>query len=68
VAELAHAGVDEREAGAALAPGAERLRVVLPVDVARVLDVVDQDVEVEVAPAELTDELVVARALLGLAR
>jgi hypothetical protein len=60
--ELAHPGVDEREAGAALAPGGEVLVRVVPVNrapvplselVASVARVVEQQLAVEVAPAEL---------------
>ena len=80
-AELAHPGVDHREAGAALAPGLEALVVVLPLElvhrrlmgVVGVAGVVEQHVGVEVAPRELAAELgrPLARAgrpLLELAR
>ena len=62
--ELAHAGVDDRVAGAALLPGASRVGVVAPV-VAAVAVVGPggvgtggEDLAEEVAPAELADERV----------
>src|SRR3954447_16357042 len=59
--QLAHAGVDHREARAAVAPGVEVLVRTRPLDrvevalegVARVARVVQQHVRVEVAPGEL---------------
>ncbi len=81
--ELAHAGVDEREAGAPLLPGGEPLLVGVPLERAavarlellrRALGMGEQDVGVEVAPAQLAHPrggaapAVRGRALLALAR
>ena len=71
-AELAHAGVDDRIARAALAPGVEVLVVAVPVDrvelaavgVVGVARVVQEHVGVEVAPRELARVRVVAAGLL----
>jgi hypothetical protein len=79
VEQLAHRGVDDRIAGAALAPGVEQLLVVVPLEpvvlglvgAACVGGVVKQDVRVEVAPRQLAGERLAAaleRARLELAR
>ena len=60
--ELAHAGVDDGVAGAALLPRVERVGVVVPVVAARPVvgprgvGTGREDLLVEVAPAELADE------------
>ena len=76
--ELAHAGVDDRIAGAALLPGRERAGVVAPAMAARPevgvrdLGARREQLRVEVAPAELAHErlgaLPAARALGQLER
>ena len=62
-AQLAHRGVDERVAGAALLPGGDRVRVVPP-DAATGMEIAPfqlgrggEELGVEVAPAELPEQL-----------
>ena len=75
--ELAHAGIDERIAGAALRPGGKVPRALAPGDdleaplqvLAGDLRVVEEDVLVELPPAEFGEKLVdVAMARLARGR
>ena len=62
VAELAHRGVDDRVSGEAVAPGCQGFFVLVPLVAARPVVGVRQvrscveELEIEVAPAELTQE------------
>jgi hypothetical protein len=65
--ELAHRRIDDRVSGAALTPGGERIIVLEPQVPSRPVVVVRepgprrQELEVEVAPAELAQERLIAR-------